>query len=521
MKNPLLLSASFAFAVLTNQAMSQPNILFIFTDQQRTDSLGSHGESYSHTPNLDRLAERGVVFENAYTTSPLCTPARASLQTGLYPFKHGMQTNLFMSGCMIHELADNPRLLSRQLDAAGYQAGLTGKWHLGYGKGTREDEYYRENWKKIEGALHNIDLPEKYLEASSLPTDFGYIGDDFPGHGGGGFDYPQFLEYLQKNNLELKTRTGDARGCFEVLSGEESTVDHFLTNRAIELMEEMRGADKPFFMMVNYWGPHSPYYVPTRFLDKHRDRTFQPWKSFAADQTNKPRVHNLVRSREDWDYFQEALRYNAAYVEYMDYEIGRLLAWLDESGLAENTYVIFSSDHGDSLGIHGGLTDKALQMYEETIAVPLIVRPPGGHAEGRKEDALVSLVDVYSTVLDIAGVPPESHERHGRSLLPMVRGETVTDWPEVVVTEGSGHNNAVISQRMIRDKRYKYVFNAGDTEELYDLENDPHELTNLAVNPQSRELLKTMRAKLLAWMEEKGDSLHLLYARWCDAQGDS
>ena len=492
---------------------TRPNILFLFTDQQARNSLSCYGNTHAHTPSIDRMAKEGVVFEKAYTTTPICSPARASLHTGLYPFAHGMQTNLFMHGCMVHELADSPGLLSRRLCDAGYQVGFTGKWHLGYGTETRDDPYYRENFSKIDSHLHDIELPQGYRCVSSLPTTLGMVGDDFPGHGGGGRDYPQFLKYLRDEGIQPEiVDHGD--GCFELCNGEAAAVDVFLRRRTEELIKQMAGATDSFCMMLNFWGPHEPYYVPSEWLNKFTETQFEPWPSFTEDQSRKPKIHAANRIPRPWSYFQKQLRFAYAYAAFIDDQIGKLLAWLEPRDLLERTQVIFSADHGDSLGIHDCLYDKSMFCYEETCSIPLIIRPAGGAVSpGRRVDAPVSLVDIYSTLLDYAGVPEPLTRRHGRSLRPWVEGASSPDWPETVVTESSGISHCLFTSRMIRKGPWKYVFNCGDRDELYHLINDPHEMNNLVFDPYSEAVLLDMMDALESWMHDKGDDLSIQFRR--------
>lgn len=156
---------------------SKPNILFVLTDQQRVDTLRAYGGEVCQTPNIDRLSEESVIFDNAYTSCPVCTPARASLQTGLFPHNHGMMNNATEPGCQFDELPESPKLLSRQLEKQNYQAGYTGKWHLGSGEGLKDSSY------------------------KSSPEGLGYEADNFPGHGLGGHDYPQYHKYLMIKKL--------------------------------------------------------------------------------------------------------------------------------------------------------------------------------------------------------------------------------------------------------------------------------------------------------------------------------
>lgn len=487
---------------------SRPNILFVFTDQHPKHAVGPYGDGRVKTPTLQRFADEGVLFENAYTTCPVCSPARASVQTGLYPNHHGMQTNIFQHGCMVHELPDTPSLLSRRLTAAGYQAGYTGKWHLGYGKRAFEDPYYIEHRIGIDTHRDDIEYPDFYRQGSSLPTDLGYQGDDFPGHGGGGHLYPQYLEYLKANGLEHTVERASVGSVGEITSGKESAVAYFLTERAIARIDAMKDNSAPFFLMLNFWGPHAPAFVPTEYLEPYREARYEPWPSFNEDQTNKPRIHNAKRNNgQPWEDWEIQLRYSYAFADFIDDQIGRVVKHLEDSGLYENTAVIFSADHGDSQGIHNCLSDKSIYLYEETTSIPLIVRLPDKSRAGDHETRFANLTDVYSTVLDLAGVPAELHERDGRSLLPLVRGDTVTNWPETVVTESSGIAHCLFTSRMIRKGNLKYVFNCGDLDELYNLDADPHELRNLAVEPDSSELLTEMQNALVEWMKEKKDGL--------------
>ncbi|MEM6332658.1 MAG: sulfatase-like hydrolase/transferase [Planctomycetota bacterium] len=485
----------------------RPNILFVLNDQQSKRTVGFSGDDLARTPHLDGLANDGAVFRHCYTTCPCCTPARASLQTGLYPFAHGMQTNLFMKGCMLHELVDHPDLLSRRLLGAGYRPLLTGKWHLGYGPAARNDPYYQAHYRDIDHHLYDVPLPEQYHQASGLPTDVGYLADDFPGHGGGGHAYPQYKRYLRDRGLTHDLRPSEVSGCAEVVSPIESTIDHFLADRAIDLIGTPAASDDPFFCMLNFWGPHHPAYVPTEFLEPFRGVTIDPPPSWDIDLDQRPRIHNVTRNARDWADFEEQLRYAYAYSAFIDHQIGRVLHHLRNIGELENTWIIFAADHGDSQGVQAGLANKSFHFFESAAGVPLLIRPPGGLEARRDIEALVNLTDLYATVTDIAGAAPPTTPRHGRSLVGWVRGEPPVDWPDAVVVEGSGLSHCLMSQRMLRCGQWKYVFNAGDMDELYDLEEDPHELINLAAENEAHPELPRLRDRLHDWMIEHRDQL--------------
>lgn len=487
----------------------RPNILVLVTDQHAKSAIGAYGSRFCQTPHLDALAAESVVFDRAYTTCPMCSPARASLHTGFHPFRHGMQTNIFMPGCMVHELPDHPLLLSRRMAAAGYALGYTGKWHLGYGKEAFEDPHFDRHVFEIERFRDLVVYPREYRLARGVPTALGFEGDDFPGHGAGGRFYPQFLAYLEKKGLRFSAESQGEYG-HVVTSGEETTVDHFLVERSKEIIGSLRGRSQPWCHFLNFWGPHEPYCPPKEWFDRYRDMVIPPWPSFRENLENKPKFHWAKRPGRDWSYFQDELRLYYAYGSFIDSQIGRMLSWLRETGELDNTVVVFVADHGDSMGVHAGLVDKGVHLYEEAVGIPLLVRPVGG-TRSRRESAFVNLTDVHSTLLDLAGIKDPESRRHGRSVMPLLRGEAVKDWPGEVVVECSGVGPALHSSRMIRRGSLKYVFHCGGVDEFYDLASDPHEMHNLALSEKANGRLEEMRARLGKWMRDHGDPLFLQY----------
>lgn len=496
-----------------NQIPTRPNILFIQTDQHLATTLGCYGSTICQTPHIDALAQEGVLFQNAYASCPICTPARASIQTGLYPSKHGMQTNIYSPGCMIHELPDNPGLLSRRLESVGYQRGFTGKWHLGFGDNAREHPEFKHH-------AQATPMLTFVAHKGSLPTTVGYTGDDFPGHGGIGMDAPQYRQYLKDRGIELRVRKfiDHYPHNFEVLSGLESSVTYFLTEQAIQHMDGfISGANEPFYYNLNYWGPHGPYHAPTEYLDLYREDSIPPWASWNDDQKQKPPIHNAHRTETTadwkWEDYETLLRTYFASITEIDHQVGRMVKFLREQGQYENTMIIFGADHGDSVGVHRGLTDKSLFMYEETNRIPLIIKEAGvaGRA-GEREERFAGTCDLYSTILDYAGVALEEAERDGKSLRPLLDG-SATEWRDCIVTEASGLDFIQYTQRALRWSHYKYVFNCGDPDELYDLEADPHEVINLAFSPDHQELLLEGRLKLDAWLGATGDGLQERFRR--------
>lgn len=487
-------------------SQSPPNILLILTDQQRADTLACYAtETRCRTPHLDALAAQSVVFRNAYTVCAVCSPARASLQTGVYPHTHGVETNIYERGCLVHELPDSPALLSRRLQQAGYSIGYTGKWHLGEGGLPVLQQH---------GGIRANAAPSR----SGLPTDLGYEGDDFPGHGDGGYGYPQFKDYLKRRGLSFDLANvdrGRERGYHtetgEVTSPIESTPDYFLVERAIELMEQFRQRGQPFCLQVHFWGPHEPFFAPTKFLDLYRNVALPSWPNFDENRAGKPGFHDVFRRpNEPWAYWENALRHYYACVSSMDAQIGRLLQHLRQAGLYDDTAILFSTDHGDSQGCHGGIENKSYHLYEETVHVPLLIKPATAGATRRDAEQFVQTCDLYATMLDLAGAPVTGH---GRTLAPFLRGETPATWRDCVVTEGLSATAALCTHRMIRRGDWKYMFYASGPDELYDLRHDPWEITNRATDPACRSVLTELQQALDRWMQETGDDLRRDYRR--------
>lgn len=483
----------------------------ICTDQQRTDTLRCYDpETQCQTPAIDALAAEGTVFDNAYTSCPVCSPARSSLQSGLYPSRVGIDTNVYNSGCRANEIGDMPELISRRLGRIGYSCAYTGKWHLGVGKRKESSE---------EGAAVLSAWKEKkdmsfapYLDYGNMPTDLGYIGDDFPGHGQGGWKYPQFKEYLKSihKSLEIEETTkirkipGDHITVGEVKSGTDTTVEYYLGNRAIELTRQMMREGKPFFMSLNFWGPHEPYYASTEYLDIYRDMKFCPWPNYTESPENQPKILDILRRPEaGWDFFEDSLRHYYACMTMIDAQIGRYIDFLKAEHVYDDTEIIFLSDHGDYQGSHGKLENKGYGFYDEITKIPLIVKPVKGETFSPHVSALVGTCDVYATILDAAGfVPGDSYGfGDGRSLIPLMK-DPHHEWDDEIVTEATGVFNTIETERMYRKGDYKYCFYSSGFEQLFNMKEDKYELHNLA--GEKPEILQQMRQDFSFWLKRKG-----------------
>lgn len=476
---------------------TRPNILFILTDQQRFDCLRAYGNELVHTPNIDRLTREGVTFDRAYTTCPLCTPARGSIHTGYYPHQHGLTSNVGTYNCAKHAIDDHPTLLSRQLIDAGYQCGFTGKWHL---CPSPKGSFFFE-----------LPIQSAFTEA----TDLGFQGHGLKGHGGQGYNYPLYHEYLERNGLkfEKKEWTGpynNTHSAGEITSGTESTTSHWITSDSIDLMNRFAD-DEPFFMFLNFWGPHSPYLAPTEHLDRYRDMEIPPWPNFHWPSRQIPGFHqrNIHQNLETtpWAHWEEQLRYYYAGVSLIDEQVGRLLDHLEQSGQLDNTIIVFSSDHGESCGSHGGIVNKGFTHWEETQRVPLIIRFPDGRQAGERCDAPVSLIDFYPTFLDWAGVENPPARTDGQSLERCLTGEA--EWRPYACAQFHGMGFEGATQRTFVQGDFKYGWNCGVDDELYDLKNDPYETNNVIHHPDYQSVRLELAEALSEWGERTRDiSIH-------------
>lgn len=460
--------------------MSQPNIVMIFSDQQRVDTIGAYGRSpYGvrvKTPNLDKLAQDGIRFDNAYTPCPLCSPARASFLTGTYPHTHKTMTNVSLHP-LDNQIGPEDDILFSGLKQAGYKIGYVGKWHVNNDK---------------------------------TPADFGC--DDFIGLG----DYAKYRK-------ELGVPVAPESEYYETAMGASGTdpiaLEHcrpaYLTDNAIRLMEEYsQNQDQPFMVRLDFHGPHFPMVIPEPYASMYDPADIQPIPSFYDDLSQKPPVQK-IKTRHwqtdfmNWSDWQPIIAKYFGEVTLLDDQIGRVLDTIDRLGLRENTLVVFSTDHGDLMGAHK-IWDKAYTLYDDNTHVPLIARWPGQIAPGSVCGKFVShTVDIAPTLLDAAGACIPAGIQ-GTSWVPLFRGEA-QDRPDYVVSEFHGSHMGFYSIRMVRTEKYKYNFHSCAEDELYDLENDPYETKNLTGCPGFEKITGEMRLRLVEWMAQTGDHLYNQY----------
>ena len=468
-------------------AADRPNILYIVTDQQRYDTLACNGNPLIRSPNLDRLAADGVRFANAYTVCATCSPARASMLTGMYPHNHGMLNNQNCNQAFLRNLPDGVRLISRDLREAGYNCGYAGKWHVGTEK---------------------------------LPTHYGFEGMDVPGYGNP-YETAEYAEYLKRHGLTRPERI-NAFGFYEQnasLAGDldgpaEVCAPCFIADYTIDLLKkyaaERERDGSPFFVFSTFWGPHWPCFVPEPYaslydpagvpLPENFHDTFEG-RTRMAERMSRAWPVTGIEGEAGW---RRLIAKYWGFCSFLDAQVGRMLDALEELGIADETLVVFTTDHGDMQGSHGGLYDKGMFMFEEIYHIPMIARGPGTGARGVACEAFVSNMDIAATALDAAGVEIPAHY-DGRSLLRLLAGATA-DWPDDVYCQFTGYR-VLATMRMVRWADYKYVFNAHDYDELYDLAGDPHELKNLIGDPDYSDVAREGRERIIRHAKESGEAI--------------
>lgn len=503
-----------------------PNILWICTDQQRFDTLGCYGNEHVASEHLDQLAEDGVRFERAYCQSPVCTPSRASFLTGRYP----RTTRTRQNG---QAIPDSERLITRELADAGYTCGLSGKLHL---------------------SPANPSATE--LPNGERRIDDGYAEFRWSHDTGSGWPTNQYHQWLREQGVTYRSEPLEESPYSRTSVPAEYHQTTWCADRAITFIEEQERFDDPWLYSVNPFDPHVPFDPPREYLEPYLDRleeiplpNYEPGE--RADKSLFQR-HPTSTGRFPYDEMDETDHRiaRAAYwamCDLIDDQVGRMLEALDRTDQRDDTIVIFMSDHGELLGDHG-LYLKGPHFYEPAIRVPLIMAGPGIDS-GHSTDALVELVDLAPTLAEAAGIE-SSPGIQGRSLWPLLQQDRDdhrsdiycefyhalgrTEYYEDLPIEGETpfqHPYADTDVRepyqdearqrtlpyatMVRTDRYKLVrVHSRDECELYDLEVDPEETTNLATDPDYESVKQDLLVRLTDRMAGTIDPLPERTAPW-------
>lgn len=488
--------------------MSRPNILFIMSDDHAAQAISAYGHGINSTPNIDRLAERGMRFNHCYVTNSICAPSRASIITGTYNHVNGVFG--------LHENIDNRQSnVAKHLKKGGYQTAIVGKWHLG--EGPKHCPSGFDFWSVVpgQGQYHN----PVFHEMGETIVEPGYVTDITADKcikwlDERDADQPFFLMCHHKAPHRPFTPKDEHRGLYTDPIKLPQTFDDDYKNRAAAAMAaNMRiGRDMTYIDLdlvpppdanLNTKVPFPEDVSDVRLLDSITGE----WHTFATQSELKR-----------WKYQRYMQKYLQC-VHSIDENVGRLLDYLDDNGLAENTIVIYTSDQGFFLGEHGWF-DKRF-IYEESFQMPFLVRYPAAIVAGAVNDDMACNVDFAQTFLDYAGLPQPTYMQ-GRSLRPLLEGETPEDWKDLAYQRywmhRDGAHNAY-AHYGIRTHDYKLIYwynqglDVGGTQpggetpewELFDMKKDPLELFNVYADPAYADVVKSMTAKLETHMFEIGD----------------
>ncbi|WP_256759620.1 sulfatase-like hydrolase/transferase [Cohnella sp. WQ 127256] len=430
----------------------KPNVVFFFSDQQRWDTLGCYGQKLNITPNLDRLAELGVRFENAFTCQPVCAPARACVQTG----KYGTET-----GCYKNDIALplDEKTLAHYFIEAGYEVAYVGKWHLA-------SQGRKQNYSKKPIPLERRGGYNGYYRASEIL--------EFTSHGYNGYVHDE-----HNNKIKFKGYRADC-----------------ITDFALDFIRNRRD-DKPFFLFLSHIEPH---HQNDRFRYEGPRGSKQMFRNFEAPG-------DLVGQRGNW---------KRCYPDYLgccnrlDYNVGRLMDTLKEQGIEDNTVVIYTSDHGSHFKTRN--SEYKRSCHDASIRIPMIAYGPGFYG-GKVVKELVSLMDIPPTLLSCAKM--ESNSMRGESLQKLLQDEA-SEWPEEVFIQISETQvgRAIRTKRwkyavraLDKNGRRESSSDVYTEDYLYDLASDPHEMTNLVKEPYYMNMRAELAERLKRCMNNAGEKV--------------
>lgn len=448
--------------------MKRPNIVMIMTDTQATNMLGCYSGKPLGTENLDALAAKGVQFGSAYTTSPVCTPARSALFTGIYSSQSGAWTNNVALG-------KNMRTMGAYFKDAGYRTAYIGKWHLDghdyFGTGRCPDEWDAKYW--YDGANY---LAEKSESEISMWRN--------------GLNS---LEELRENDIDAGF-----------------TWAHGISRRALAFLAEAdANPDQPYLLVLSYDEPHHPFTCPPEYVERYLNFSY-PLGAKAADSLEgKPEHQRLWAAAMPSPVGDDGMYRHPLYFacnDFVDDQIGdvlRSVAAIDDG----RTWIAYTSDHGEMMGAHR-LISKGSNAYDDITRIPLILCPPATDG-GRRIENPVSHIDLLPTLLDVAGIRPPP-ALHGKSLLPLLDGRGDDDFREVLIEFNRyeiEHDSfgGFIPMRALVSEQFKLVINLFDSDEFYDRQNDPDELENLIDRPEFALRRNHMHDRLLARLDQIRD----------------
>ncbi len=426
----------------------RPNILFIMDDQHRFDYLGYAGADFVRTPNIDRLAKRGMVFNHCYSNAPMCSPARIGLATGLRPNRVGC----IEDGILPY----STKTFYQRFRNYDYRVGCIGKLDL-----AKHEEYNGQNGDRPCNYAYGFTHPEEcegklHAATGTIERPLGPYGN-----------------YLKSKNLYEKFKNDYIyrKGNGGILGASHSSVldtidyeDTYIGRKAAEWIERVP-QDFPWYLLVSFVGPHDPFDPPEEYSAIYKNAEVP--KQVYSEEASKPGYINNRRIIGPEDDISDIRRQYCAGITLIDDQIGTILDKLKETGQEDNTYIVFTSDHGEMLGDHG-LFLKSV-AYEPSIHIPLIIAGPGT-SENTVSDAFIEQLDINQTLCELVGIP-------------QLENVDSRSFRNTLENQSERHRDFIVSTidrfQCIRNEKYKFIMNFNDIWELYDLENDPNEINNI------------------------------------------
>ena len=475
---------------------AKPNIVMVMCDQMRFDRFGAMGDPNVITPTIDALAGEGLLFKNTYCPSPVCTPSRSSVKTGVFPPGNGMVTNWVPFKEKVAGTTDiNQYLLTERLRSQGYYTGMAGKLHF-----VPAENDFGFDFKALNDAPYSV-----------------YANDD---------KHSDYVKWLRET--QFKDSETDIVGIFDrdelyypdsiyefiMGSGWRTEEQHDIPWTVEQSMKfiENRDTEKPFFLFTSFFGPHQPYLAPPPWDNMYDPEDIVLGPRFYADLEDSPifqmsglggKLTKQLRAEWDERKYKETIAAYMGQISMIDHYLGKLFDQLKEEGLWENTWIVFLADHGDFNGAYGTFF-KGL-MLDASVKIPLIIKPADGQWQKGVREELVNSIDIYGTILDLAGDKAWRNlpQVESRSLLPLIQEESNSSWEnEVYSIIGADPESNLC---MLRAGSLKIIRKAiKDSEpiyELYDFDKDPLETQNVYGKAEYLDSGEKLRTQLDAWEE--------------------
>lgn len=446
----LLAASSYA-----GKTTPPPNVLFIMTDDLNCN-LGAYGHPLVKTPGIDRLAAQGLTFDRAYTNFPLCGPSRASFMTGLYPEQNGVT----VLRRMFRKHVPDAVTMSQHFMANGYSVARVGKiYHYDNPKGVGSNSHDDPASWQTRINPRGRDKDEEHLIFSLNPGSFGAT-----------------LSWLAADGTD------------------EEQTDGMVATESIRLMKQYKAEGKPFFIGAGFYKPHTPFVAPKKYFEMYdpKDIVIPEVPEGYLDTIPQPAQKTVTAFKNQIDLPEETARkaIHAYYatISFMDAQVNRLLDALDELGLADNTIVLFSSDHGYHMGEHGHYQKRTL--FEDADQVPLILYAPGMKEAGKRTDSFAEMIDFYRTLTDLAGISEPPQYVMGKSLAPLLDNSRKHVRKSALTQLDNGYTLRTGDWRFTR-------WDTGECE-LYNRDTDPAEMLNLAGHPEHKKRIAQLSRKLEA-----------------------